>query len=162
MEALQQLAAAPGALEFRRRRSFWSRCVPAVNGCSVCLDMHSREMKAAGGLTSRIAMVAVWRESPYFSDAERAALALTEAATRLADHPEGDLGRDLGRGGPPHDESQLAGLVLTIAGITPGTDQTHHPTDHRRMGGAVDSSPRARTAVAEQHPRQQHRRRGAA
>ncbi len=59
-----------------------------INGCSVCLDMHSRELKAAGEPDERIFMVGAWREAPYFSDAQRAALALTEAATRLADHAE--------------------------------------------------------------------------
>src|SRR5205085_1942486 len=56
-----------------------------INGCSVCVDMHSRELKAAGAPDERIFTVAAWRESPYFTDAERAALALTESATRLAD-----------------------------------------------------------------------------
>jgi AhpD family alkylhydroperoxidase len=56
-----------------------------INGCGVCLDMHSRELGHAGEPNERIFMVAAWREAPYFTDAERAALALTEAATRLAD-----------------------------------------------------------------------------
>ena len=56
-----------------------------INGCAVCADMHSRELKAAGESDERIFTLAAWRETPYFSDAERAALALTEAATRLAD-----------------------------------------------------------------------------
>ena len=55
-----------------------------INGCSVCLDMHSRELKAAGEPDERIFMVGAWREAPYFSDAERAALALTEAVTTNA------------------------------------------------------------------------------
>jgi AhpD family alkylhydroperoxidase len=56
-----------------------------INGCSVCLDMHTRELKAAGESEGRISMVGAWREAPYFTDAERAALALTEAATRMGD-----------------------------------------------------------------------------
>src|SRR6478672_2295836 len=56
-----------------------------INGCSVCADMHSRELKAAGERDARIFTLATWRETPYFTDAERAALELTEAATRLAD-----------------------------------------------------------------------------
>ena len=59
-----------------------------INGCSVCLDMHSRELKALGEPDERIFMVGAWREAPYFSDAERAALALTEATTRLADRSD--------------------------------------------------------------------------
>ena len=59
-----------------------------INGCSVCLDMHSRELKAAGEPDERVFMLGAWRETPYFSDAERAALALTEAITRLADRSD--------------------------------------------------------------------------
>src|SRR3954453_3279472 len=88
-----------------------------INGCSVCLDMHSREMKGAGEPDERIFMVGAWRESPYFPDAERAALALTEAATRLADRPDAipdDVWCEAAR---HYSEPELAGLVLAIAGI---------------------------------------------
>jgi AhpD family alkylhydroperoxidase len=56
-----------------------------INGCSVCVDMHPRVMKGAGETDERLFAVAAWRDSPYFTDAERAALALTEAVTRLND-----------------------------------------------------------------------------
>src|SRR3712207_6054018 len=59
-----------------------------INGCSFCVDMHSRELKHAGESDERIFTVAAWREAPWFSDAERAALALTEALTRIADRPD--------------------------------------------------------------------------
>src|ERR671913_1416774 len=59
-----------------------------INGCSVCVDMHARELRQAGEPDERIFAVAAWRETPYFSDAERAALALTEAGTRLSDRPD--------------------------------------------------------------------------
>src|SRR5215211_2865326 len=59
-----------------------------INGCSACVGIHSRALKAAGEPDERIFVVAAWRESIYFSDAERAALALTEAVTRLADRPD--------------------------------------------------------------------------
>ena len=55
-----------------------------INGCSVCVDMHAAELKQAGETDERLFAVAAWREAPYFTDAERAALALTEAVTRLA------------------------------------------------------------------------------
>jgi AhpD family alkylhydroperoxidase len=88
-----------------------------INGCSVCLDMHSRELKALGEPDERIFMVGAWREAPYFTDAERAALALTEAATRLADRP-GSIPDELWEHAARHyDETQLAGLVLAIATI---------------------------------------------
>lgn len=59
-----------------------------INGCSVCIDMHAPELEKAGEKDERVFTVSAWRETPYFTDAERAALALTEAATRLADRPD--------------------------------------------------------------------------
>src|SRR3981189_3075070 len=56
-----------------------------INGCSVCVDMHARELKKAGQTDERVFAVAAWRDAPYFTEAERAALALTEAVTRLSD-----------------------------------------------------------------------------
>jgi AhpD family alkylhydroperoxidase len=118
MEALQQLGAAARTagvpattlhlIEVRASQ---------INGCSVCLDMHSRELKAAGEPDERIFMVGAWREAPYFSDAERAALALTEAATRLADRSDPIPDEVWEQAARHYDESQLAGLVLAIASI---------------------------------------------
>ena len=88
-----------------------------INGCSVCLDMHSRELKATGEPDERIFMVGAWREAPYFSDGERAALALTEAATRLADRPDPVPEEVWDEAARHYDETQLAGLVLAIATI---------------------------------------------
>ncbi len=59
-----------------------------INGCSVCVDMHAKAARKSGESEERVFAVAAWRETPYFSDAERAALALTEALTRLADQAE--------------------------------------------------------------------------
>ena len=59
-----------------------------INGCAVCLDMHTRAAKKAGEAGERLFTMAAWREAPYFNDAERAALALTEAATRLSDRAD--------------------------------------------------------------------------
>jgi AhpD family alkylhydroperoxidase len=88
-----------------------------INGCSVCLDMHSRELRAAGEPDERVFMVGAWREAPYFSDAERAALALTEATTRLADRPDPIPDEVWEEAARHYDEAQLAGLVLAIATI---------------------------------------------
>lgn len=88
-----------------------------INGCSVCLDMHSRELKSAGEPDERIFMVGAWREAPYFSEAERAALALTEAVTRLADRSDAVPDEVWEEAARHYDESQLAGLVIAIAGI---------------------------------------------
>jgi AhpD family alkylhydroperoxidase len=88
-----------------------------INGCSVCVDMHSRELKAAGEPDERIFTVAAWRETPYFTDAERAALALTEAGTRLADRSD-PVADDIWADAASHyNEQQLAALVLAIASI---------------------------------------------
>ena len=88
-----------------------------INGCSFCVEMHSRELREAGDSQERIATVAAWRESPYFSDAERAALALAEAATRLADRPDPVPDRVWNEAARHYDEEALASLVLTIAAI---------------------------------------------
>src|SRR5262245_7153867 len=56
-----------------------------INGCGVCLDMHGRGPMKEGETDERLITVAGWRDTPYFTDAERAALALTEAVTRLSD-----------------------------------------------------------------------------
>jgi len=86
-----------------------------INGCSVCVDMGSRELKRAGETDERLFSVAAWREAPYFTDAERAALALAEAVTRLSDRsdpvPE-EIWNDVSL---HYDEKSLAGLILWIA-----------------------------------------------
>ena len=88
-----------------------------INGCAVCVDMHSRELKLAGEPDTRIHLVAAWREAPYFSDAERAALALTEALTRLADRAD-QVPDEMWDAAAEHfDETQLGALVLDIATV---------------------------------------------
>src|SRR5690348_17858651 len=59
-----------------------------INGCSCCVDSGARSAKKAGETDERLFAVAAWRETPYFTDAERAALALTESVTRLDDRPD--------------------------------------------------------------------------
>src|ERR1700743_1772516 len=59
-----------------------------INACSVCVDMHARELRQAGVPDDHIFAVSAWRETPFFSEAERAALALTEAITRMADRED--------------------------------------------------------------------------
>jgi AhpD family alkylhydroperoxidase len=86
-----------------------------INGCSLCVDMHARELKKANEKDERIFAVAAWREAPYFSDAERAALALTESVTRLSDRAD-PVPDDVWREAAKHfDEPQLAALILQIA-----------------------------------------------
>ena len=88
-----------------------------INGCGVCVDMHSRALKLLGESETRILTVAAWRDVSYFSEAERAALALTEAATRIADAPGAVSDAVWDEAAGLYDEQQLAGLVLAIASI---------------------------------------------
>jgi AhpD family alkylhydroperoxidase len=88
-----------------------------INGCSLCVDMHPRYMRKAGETDERLFAVAAWREAPYFTDAERAALALTEAATRLSDRADpvpDEIWQEAAR---HYDEAGLAALVISIAVI---------------------------------------------
>ena len=88
-----------------------------INGCSVCVDMHSRDMKKAGDSDERIFGVAAWRDNPVFDDAERAALALAESLTRIADHPEGVPDQVWEQAAEHYDQKQLAAIVIAIANI---------------------------------------------
>lgn len=88
-----------------------------INGCAVCLDMHTRELKNAGEPDAKIFTIAAWREAPYFTDAERAALALTEAATRLADRTDPVPAEVWEQAARHYTAAQLAALVLAIASI---------------------------------------------
>ncbi|OLT40647.1 alkylhydroperoxidase [Saccharomonospora sp. CUA-673] len=91
--------------------------VSQINGCAFCVDMHAREARADGESNERIDGVAAFREMPYFDDAERAALALAEAATRLADNPHGVDDQVWDEARRHYDEDQLAALTMTIAAI---------------------------------------------
>jgi len=118
MPALQALNAAvekgglsKGLLELINLR------VSQINGCGVCADMHPRLAKRAGETDDRLFAVAAWRETPYFTDAERAALALAEAATRLSDRPDPVPDEIWDEAARHYDERELACLVVAIAGI---------------------------------------------
>ena len=86
-----------------------------INGCSVCVDMHSRELKRTGETDERLFAVAAWRDAPYFTDAERAALALTEAVTRLSDREDPVPDEIWNEAARHYDEPALATLILAIA-----------------------------------------------
>ena len=88
-----------------------------VNGCAFCVDMHAHDAKADGETDERLFSVVAWREAPYFSDAERAALALTEAATRLADRPDPVPDAVWDEAAAHFDEPTLAALVMAIAAV---------------------------------------------
>jgi AhpD family alkylhydroperoxidase len=88
-----------------------------INGCSVCVDMHARELKRAGESDERIFGVGAWRDAPYFTDAERAALDLTEAVTRLSDRPDPVPDALWNEVAKHYDERGLSSLLLTISSI---------------------------------------------
>jgi AhpD family alkylhydroperoxidase len=91
--------------------------VSQINGCSVCVDMHWRGAKAAGETDERIFAVAAWRDAPYFTDAERAALALAEAVTRLSDRPDPVADEVWDEAARHYSKQELATLLLSIASI---------------------------------------------
>ncbi|MCT7662870.1 carboxymuconolactone decarboxylase family protein [Shinella kummerowiae] len=88
-----------------------------INGCGFCVDLHPRIMKKAGETDRRILSVAAWREAPFYTDAERAALALTEALTRIADREEPVPDTIWNEAARHYDEKALAALVVEIASI---------------------------------------------
>jgi AhpD family alkylhydroperoxidase len=104
-----------------------------INGCSSCVESGTAAARKAGESEERLATVAAWREAPYFTEAERAALALTEAVTRLADRPDpvpDDVWEEAAR---HHDEEELAALLLSIA-ATNVFNRLNVPT--RQVAGA--------------------------
>ena len=86
-----------------------------INGCGHCIDMHTKEAAAAGESAVRLHLVAAWRESTVFTDAERAALALTEEGTRLADAHDGVSDETWARVREHYDDDQIAALVSLVA-----------------------------------------------
>jgi AhpD family alkylhydroperoxidase len=120
-----------------------------INGCGTCVDIHSRELEHASEPDARINTVAVWRDVSYFTAAERAALALTEAATRLADRPDpvpDDVWDEAAR---HYDAAQLAALVLAIAAINAWNrlNVTTRQISGDWVGEWIDSSRRDREAA---------------
>jgi AhpD family alkylhydroperoxidase len=118
LDALQALGAAvqdcgipPATLELMNLRA------SQINGCGVCAVQHPRIAKRLGETDDRLFAVAAWRDAPYFTPAERAALALTEAATRLSDRAEPVPDELWDEAARHYDEPALAALVLSIASI---------------------------------------------
>jgi AhpD family alkylhydroperoxidase len=117
MDALQALSKAvsrarvPISLELVHLRA------SQINGCSVCVDMHAKALRKSGESEERVFAVAAWRDTPYFTDAERAALELTEALTRLADRADAVPDAVWDAAAAHFDEPQLAALVMDIASI---------------------------------------------
>ncbi|OQD53423.1 alkylhydroperoxidase [Streptomyces phaeoluteigriseus] len=88
-----------------------------INGCGFCTDMHTKDAAHAGETAQRLHLVAVWREAKIFTDAERAALELTEQGTRIADAAGGVTDEAWANAAEHYDEEQLVALVGLIAVI---------------------------------------------
>jgi AhpD family alkylhydroperoxidase len=86
-----------------------------INGCGFCTDMHTKDAAQAGETSTRLNLVAAWREATVFTDAERAALELTEQGTRIADAAGGVTDEARANAAKHYDEDQLAALVSQIA-----------------------------------------------
>jgi AhpD family alkylhydroperoxidase len=113
-----------------------------INGCAYCIDMHTKDARARGESEQRLYALAAWEETPFFSQRERAALAWTEAVTRVADGPVPDSVFTLTR--QHFSDKELVDLTLAIVAINgwnrlsiafrtvPGTYQ---PGTHQTAGG---------------------------
>ena len=88
-----------------------------INGCGWCIDMHTKDAAAAGETSVRLNLVAAWRESTVFTEAEQAALALAEEGTRLADANQGVSDETWARVREHYDDDQVAALVAVVAMI---------------------------------------------
>jgi AhpD family alkylhydroperoxidase len=88
-----------------------------INGCAFCADMHTKDAAQAGETQLRLNLVAVWREATVFTEAERAALELTEQGTRIADAGPGVTDEAWANAAKHYDDDQLAALVALIAEI---------------------------------------------
>ena len=107
--------------------------VSQINGCAYCLDMHSKDLRVAGETEQRLYVLEAWRESPFYSERERAALAWAEAVTLLKEKDVPDQVYEQAR--KQFSESELANLTLAVVAIngwnrlnvafrtTPGTYQ---------------------------------------
>jgi AhpD family alkylhydroperoxidase len=118
MEALQAVGRAvgnsglpPQTLELAFLRA------SQINGCSVCVHGHAAALKKGGDTDERIIAVSAWRESPFFTDPERAALALAEGVTRLSDRVDAVSDEVWDEAAKHFSEVQLAGLVLAVANV---------------------------------------------
>lgn len=108
-KAIQQGGASQTVLELVHLRT------SQINGCSFCVDYGVRNMKKAGETDERLFAVAAWREAPYFTDAERSALALSEAMTRLADSSDPVPDAIWEEATQHYNEKELSAIIYMIA-----------------------------------------------
>jgi len=117
MKALQTLGALTQAALPEKLAELVHLRASQINGCSACVDMHPKIAKRAGESDERLFSVAAWRDTPYFTEGERAALALTEALTRISDRADPVSDEVWGEADKRFDEQELAALILAIANI---------------------------------------------
>jgi AhpD family alkylhydroperoxidase len=110
-KAISRVGISPRTLELMHLRA------SQINGCGVCAVQHPKIARKLGETDDRIFAVAAWRGAPFFTDAERAALALTEAVTRLADTADPVPDSVWEEAARHYDEQELAALVLSIATV---------------------------------------------
>jgi AhpD family alkylhydroperoxidase len=99
----------------KRTRELVSLRASQINGCGFCTDMHTKDAAAAGETATRLNLVAAWREATVFTEAERAALALAEEGTRLADAHHGVSDETWARVRKHFDDDEVAALVSLVA-----------------------------------------------
>lgn len=120
-EALQNILALNATIEKagvpKKTMNLVHLRVSQINGCAVCLDLHGRDLLGVKDTNERMLTVAGWRDAPYFTPAERAALALAEGATRLSDRPNAVSDEEWAEAALYYDERQLAALILSIGVI---------------------------------------------
>ena len=117
MDALQALSKSVSRARIPINQELVHLRASQINGCSVCVDMHAKAARRSGESEERVFAVAAWRETPYFSEAERAALALTEALTRIADQADPVPDEIWDAAAEHFDTTQLGALVLDIGTI---------------------------------------------
>src|ERR687886_2085385 len=117
MDALNALSKAISRARLPINRELVHLRASQINGCSVCVDGHAKGARRSGESEERVFAVAAWRETPYFSDAERAALALTESLTRLADRADQVPDAIWDAAAEHFNEVQLAALVIDIGTV---------------------------------------------
>lgn len=111
--------------------------VSQINGCACCIDMHTKEAAAAGETSTRLHLVAAWRDAVVFTEAERAALGLAEQGTRVADAPGGVSDEVWERAAKHYDEEQLTALAMHISFMNMANQLnviTHQPAGDYQPG----------------------------
>lgn len=119
--------------------------VSQINGCSVCIDGHARNLKRTGEPVEHAMAVSAWRDAPYFTSAERAALALAESVTRLADSTDPVPDPIWEAAAREFDETQLAALLV---GITAMNTFNRLNVATRQLAGRQPWEPRDEAAAA--------------